>query len=249
MRNVKIIIAYEGNGYSGWQVQPNQRTIQSEIESVLEEVEGKPVRIQGSGRTDAGVHALGQVASFELENEIPLDNLRKALNHRLPPAIRVLSVEEVPKDFHARFSATAKTYEYRIWRGEICPPFERRTVYHYPYPLDEAAMFSAAPLLEGTLDFRSFATNNGESVESTVRTVYSSRFSREGERLTYRVRGSGFLYNMVRNFVGTLLEVGKGNWTPDDVPRILDERDRRAAGRTAPPVGLFLVSVEYGEQG
>lgn len=247
MRNLKIIVAYEGNGFSGWQVQPNQRTIQSEIEAALREIEGRPVRIQGSGRTDAGVHALGQVASFELENEIPIQNLRKALNHRLPPAIRVLNAEEVPADFHARYSATAKTYEYRIWRGEICPPFERRTVYHYPYPLDEPAMIEAAALLEGEKDFRSFATNNGEAVESTVRTVYLSRFERTGDRLIYTVRGSGFLYNMVRNFVGTLLEIGKGNWTPDDVPRILAERDRRAAGRTAPPVGLFLVEVEYGD--
>lgn len=243
MRNLKLTLAYDGTGFSGWQVQPGQRTIQGEIEAALAKIEGDPVKVHGSGRTDAGVHALGQTASFLLRNPIPAHNLRRALNHSLPPAIRVLAVEEVPQSFHARHSATAKTYEYRIFRGEVCPPFERRYVYHLPYPLNEEAMIGAAPRFEGTLDFRSLATRDGEDKESTVRTIYSSRLQRDGERLVYRVRGSGFLYNMVRNIVGTLIETGRGNLPP--IEEILAARDRSAAGPTAPPQGLFLVDVEY----
>ena len=249
MRNIKAVIAYEGTDFHGWQVQPGQRTIQGEIESVLAELEGAPVNVHGSGRTDAGVHARGQTASFRLANPIPCLNLRLALNHRLPPAIRVLELSEAPEEFHARYSATAKTYEYRIWRGEICPPFVRRTVYHLPYPLDEAEMAAAAPRFEGERDFRSLATNDGEPKESTVRTIFSSRLGREGEELVYRVRGSGFLYNMVRNIVGVLIEVGRGNWSAADVDRILAALDRRAAGPTAPAPGLFLASVEYHRPG
>ncbi|MBI1354697.1 MAG: tRNA pseudouridine(38-40) synthase TruA [Acidobacteria bacterium] len=247
MRNLKITVSYEGTDFCGWQVQPDQRTIQGEIEAALEAVEERPVKVHGSGRTDAGVHALGQVASFHLANRIPCENLQLALNHRLPPAIRVLRVEEVSEGFHARYSATAKTYEYRIWRGQVCPPFIRRYVWRLPYPLDEAAMVAAAPLFEGERDFRSLATGDGAGLESTVRTIYSSRLEREGEQLTYRVRGSGFLYNMVRNIVGTLLEVGRGNLRPADIERILAGRSRALAGPTAPSVGLFLVSVEYPE--
>jgi tRNA pseudouridine38-40 synthase len=247
MRNIKAIIAYEGTDFHGWQVQPGRRTIQGEIEEALAALEGRPVKVHGSGRTDAGVHARGQTASFRLANPLPCANLKLALNHRLPPAIRVLDVAEVSETFHARHSAAAKTYEYRIWRGEVCPPFIRRTVYHLPYPLDEEAMAAAALRFEGQRDFRSLATNDGEEKGSTVRTIWSSRLEREGEELRYRVRGSGFLYNMVRNIVGVLIEIGRGNWTPEDVDRILEARDRRAAGATAPAAGLFLVEVEYPE--
>lgn len=245
MRNLKLTLCYEGADFAGWQVQPGRRTIQNEIEAALGEIEGRAVRIEGSGRTDAGVHALGQVASFRLENRIPLKNLQKALNCRLPPSIRVLSVEEVAADFHARHSAIAKTYEYRWWRDEVCPPFERRYVCNHPYPLDEEAMIRAAPLFEGERDFRSLATNNGGDQLSTIRTIYSSKLERVGPRLIYRVRGSGFLYNMVRNIAGTLLEVGRGNLALDDIDTILAARDRATAGPTAPAAGLFLVSVEY----
>ncbi len=247
MRNLKLTTSYDGSDFAGWQVQPGQRTIQSEIEKALREIEGAEVKIQGSGRTDAGVHALEQVASFGLENAIPLANLKKALNCLLPPAIRILSVEEVTAGFHARHSAVAKTYEYRWWREDVCPPFERRYVWHHPYPLDEDAMVSAAVQFAGEHDFRSVATNNGADVTSTVRTIFSSRRVREGPRLVYRVRGSGFLYNMVRNIVGTLLEVGRGNLAADQIGAVLGKRDRGAAGPTAPAVGLFLVNVEYPE--
>lgn len=245
MRNLKITLAYDGTDFCGWQIQPNQPTIQGLIETVLTEIEGAAVTIQGSGRTDAGVHAFGQVASFSLKNPIPPENLRKAMNRLLPDTVRVLFVKEVPEDFHARHSARAKTYEYRIWRGEICPPNLSRFVHPFPYPLDEANMQQAAGRFAGTHDFRSLAANDGQPLQSAVRTIFSSTLEREGEQLTYRVRGSGFLYHMVRNTVGTLIEVGRGNLSPDDIDRILDAKDRSAAGPTAPARGLFLVSVEY----
>lgn len=245
MRILRIGLAYDGTDYRGWQVQPGQPTIQAAVESALAGIEGRPVKVHGSGRTDAGVHALGQVASFELENPIPPENLKKAMNRLLPPDIRVLECEEAPAGFHARHSAVAKTYDYRICRAEVCPPFIRRYVYHHPYPLDELAMTSAAKDFEGEHDFRSFAAAGGNEIESTVRTIYSSRAERQDELLVYRVRGSGFLYRMVRNLVGTLLEIGRGNLAPNAVAAIIGEQSRAAAGPTAPASGLFLVSVEY----
>ena len=246
MRNLKVTVAYDGTDFAGWQVQPNLTTIQGEIEEALAEIEGSPVKIQGSGRTDAGVHALGQVFSCEIANPIPESGLWRSLNHRLTGAIRILSVEEAPSNFHARYSASAKTYEYRIWRGEICPPFDARYVFHCPYPLDEQAMINAAPHFEGERDFRSLAASDRNRVyETTVRTIFASSLARDGELLTYRVRGSGFLYNMVRNIVGTLLEVGRGNLGPAGVNDVLAAKTRSAAGSTAPASGLFLAEVEY----
>lgn len=174
-----------------------------------------------------------------------MDGLLKALNRLLPPSIRVTEVVEVPHGFHARHSACAKTYEYRLHRAAICPPFEARYTYWHPYPLDEAAMCEAAARFEGEHDFRSFTSESGNTPESTVRTVFSSALGREGDLLVYRVRGSGFLYRMVRNFVGTLLEVGRGKVAAADMERILAARDRRSAGPTAPACGLFLTGVEY----
>ncbi len=245
MRNFKVTLAYDGTDFAGWQVQPGRATIQGELNKALKKIEGKPVDVYGSGRTDAGVHALGQVTSFALESPIPILSLRRALNFRLPPAIRVTRIEEAARDFHARYSATGKTYEYRIWRGEACPPFESRYVFHCPYPLDEDAMIRAAGRFEGERDFLSLATNDGRAHETTVRMIFESRLERVGERLIYRVRGSGFLYNMVRNIVGTLIEVGRGNQTVEGIEGMLEARDRSAAGPTAPAGGLFLVEVEY----
>lgn len=245
MRNLKITLAYDGTDFCGWQIQPNLPTIQGLLEQILAGIEGSPVKVHGSGRTDAGVHALAQVASFHLSNPIPTENLRKAMNRLLPETVRVLQVEEAAAEFHARYSARAKTYEYRIWREEICPPPLSRFVFPFPYPLDEGRMQQAAPRLCGTRDFRSLAANGGEPVESTVRTVFSATLERDGGQLTFRVRGNGFLHHMVRNAVGTLLEVGRGNLTPPDIDRLLDAKNRSAAGPTAPARGLFLVSVEY----
>jgi tRNA pseudouridine38-40 synthase len=216
-------------------------------------VTGEKVLPQGSGRTDAGVHALAQVASFALESPIPPQNLVKALNDMLPPSIRVIEATEAPLEFHARKSAHAKTYHYRIYRGAVCPPFLARYVWHYPYPLDEDAIREAASFVIGEHDFTSFAAVDSErgredeisDVRSNVRRVFASTWERTGEELLYVVRGSGFLHHMVRNLVGTFVLVGKGTVKPEDVSTILEARKRSAAGATAPASGLYLVSVEY----
>jgi tRNA pseudouridine38-40 synthase len=250
VRNLRIILAYDGGDFHGWQVQPEGATVQGALAAAIERVTGSRVLPQGSGRTDAGVHALAQVASCQLDAGIPTENLQRALNHVLPPAIRVLSVEKAAPEFHARKSARAKSYRYRFYRGEICPPFLARYVCHYPYPLDEEAMRAAAAVIVGEHDFTSFAAvdpecGREEEEAPNVRTVYSSAWRREGEELIYAVRGSGFLHHMVRNLVGTFLLVGKGTLDCAGVKRILEARDRSAAGPTAPACGLYLVSVEY----
>lgn len=244
-RTWKLTLSYDGTDFAGWQVQPGLPTVQGLLEGALARIEGAPVKAAGSGRTDGGVHALAQVASCSMQSPIPDHGLLKALNRFLPPAIRVTSAAEAPRDFHARHAAIAKTYEYRIQRSPICPPFESRYVYWHPYALDEEQMVRAARRFEGERNFRSFASA-GRSVEgSAVRTVFSSEICRAGDLLVYRVRGSGFLYRMVRNMLGTLLEVGRGNVRQEDIETILEARDRRAAGPTAPARGLFLASVEY----
>lgn len=249
-RNIKLTLAYDGHDFAGWQVQPNHPTIQGALVSAIEQITGEKTLPQGSGRTDAGVHALAQIASLQIESPIPLANFRKALNDVLPRAIRVLNVEDAPPDFHARKSAQAKTYEYRIYRGEICPPFLARYVYHHPYPLDEGAIVESAAIVVGEHDFTSFAAVDLEARKenaeiNNVRTIYSSRWQRDGDNFGYSVRGNGFLHHMVRNLVGTFLMIGKGNLNARDLKRILDLRDRSAAAATAPASGLFLVSVEY----
>jgi tRNA pseudouridine38-40 synthase len=247
MKRIKILVSYDGTDYHGWQVQPGLATIQGTLENVISEIEGQPVQVVGSGRTDAGVHALAQVAAFSLENPIPLDNLRRAVNRLLPRDIRVVQVEEAAPDFHPRFQARRKTYEYRIFRGEICSPFERRYVCHHPYPLAIEEMTALAPLLEGEHDFTAFAASDDrdEQQASKVRTIFCSRLELQGERLTYRVAGSGFLKHMVRNTVGVLLEVGKGNVDRAGVLARLAPGCAIPPGPTAPAQGLFLISVDY----
>jgi tRNA pseudouridine38-40 synthase len=271
--NLKLILSYDGADFAGWQVQPGRSTVQGTLASAIGRLTGENVLPHGSGRTDAGVHALAQVASFTTASAIPAENWLRALNDILPPAIRVLDVTEAAPDFHARKSAHAKTYRYRILRAAICPPFLARYVWHYPYPLDESAMMATAGVIVGEHDFTSFAAvdpervkriaagdsaspGNSESDTSTsidlpthvttnVRTVFSSNWTREGDELIYTVRGSGFLHHMVRNLVGTFLLIGKGTVTREDFGRILDARERTAAGPTAPASGLYLVAVEY----
>jgi tRNA pseudouridine38-40 synthase len=249
-RNFKITIAYDGTDFCGWQVQPSRPSIQGTLADAIERITRERVLPQGSGRTDAGVHALAQVASFALESVIPAENLLVALNHMLPASIRINSLEEVAAEFHARHSASAKTYEYRICRQSICPPFLARYVHHHPYPLNEDAMISAAEFVVGEHDLSSFAAvdperGKGEDEVENVRTIYSSEWRRQGDLLVYRVRGNGFLHHMVRNMVGTFLLVGKGTLMPDSIPKILAAQCRSDAGPTAPASGLFLVSVEY----
>jgi len=250
-RNIKLVLAYDGTAYHGWQMQPDRPTIQSSLQRALWRVLGGPKQPpEASGRTDAGVHALGQVVTFRTDKPIPAPNLVSALNDVLSSDIRVLSAEEVSSDFHPRDCARAKTYRYRLLRTDICPPFLARFVNHYPYALDEQAMIAAAPLIEGEHDFSSFAAVDPEKgleddERSKIRTIYSSRWHREGDELVYEVRGSGFLHHMVRNLVGTFLLLGKGTINSKDLKRILDLKDRSAAGPTAGPEGLYLVSVEY----
>ena len=259
MRTIKLTLAYDGSEFFGWQIQPNRPTVQAAVMEAVAAVTGERAAVHGSGRTDAGVHALAQVASFHTASGIPAANLAKALNRQLPHTIRVLAAEEAPAGFHARHHARAKTYHYRIYHGEICPPFLWRYVHYFPYPLDEQQMMEAAPLFEGAHDFTSFASaeppaSAGDAPESDqqqrpsksqVRTVFSSELRREGEELVYTVRGSGFLHHMVRNMAGTLVEVGKGRLSAAQIPEILAARRRSAAGPTLPGKGLWLVSVEY----
>jgi tRNA pseudouridine38-40 synthase len=247
LRRIRIELAYDGAEFHGWQVQPGLPTIQGALEQVMESIEGRPVTVTGSGRTDAGVHALAQVAAFSIANPIPVDNLRKAMNRLLPPDIRVNSVSEAPEQFHPRFDARSKTYEYRMYRGEICPPFERRYVYHYPYPLCVEAMAEAAAALAGEHDFTAFAAadERDELGHSKVRNIFESRVECVDERLLYRVRGGGFLKHMVRNMVGVLIEVGKRNLTIDDVQARLKRGCVVRPGPAAPARGLFLMGVEY----
>ena len=250
MRNLKLILSYDGAEFSGWQVQPATSTVQGTLASAIGRVTGEKVLPQGSGRTDAGVHALAQVVTFVTESSVPTENFLKALNDVLPASVRVMEVTEMPAGFHARHSAKAKTYRYRMYRGTICAPFLAKYVWHYPYPLDEAAMVQAAGLVIGEKDFTSFAAvdpergREGEPV-SNVRTIFFSSWKREGEEFVYTVRGSGFLHHMVRNLVGTFILVGRGTLKAEDVTRIVEARNRSAAGATAPGSGLYLVGVEY----
>jgi tRNA pseudouridine38-40 synthase len=248
VRNIKLVLAYDGSEFSGWQVQPDAATIQGRLASAIGRITAEKVLPQGSGRTDAGVHALAQVASFTTESPIPAENLVKVLNDMLPPSIRVLEAHEARDGFHARHSARAKTYRYRIYRGAICPPFLARYVWHYPYPLDEDAMKEAAALVLGEHDFTSFAAVDPErdaAEVNNVRTIFCSQWRREGVELIYEIRGNGFLHHMVRNLVGTFILIGKRTLETSDVPGILKARDRSAAGATAPASGLYLVNVEY----
>jgi len=265
VRNLKLILSYDGSEFAGWQVQPGLATIQGTLASAIGRLTNENVLPQGSGRTDAGVHAMAQVASFATASPIPVDNWVKALNDILPASIRVLEVSEAAADFHARKLARAKTYRYRMYRGAVCPPFLARYVWHYPFPLQEDGMAEAAGLVVGEHDFTSFAAADPERVERTekdncghggaqtnaggelinVRTIYSSAWTREGDELIYTVRGTGFLHHMVRNLVGTFLLIGKETLTPEAFRRILASRNRSAAGPTAPASGLYLVNVEY----
>jgi tRNA pseudouridine38-40 synthase len=249
-RNIKLTLAYDGHDFAGWQVQPDRPTIQGTLVSVIEQITGEKTLPQGSGRTDAGVHALAQVATVSIQSPIPVINFRKALNDALPAAIRILKAEEVEADFHARKSAQAKTYRYRIYRAEICPPFLARYIYHHPYPLDEAAITQAAEIVVGKHDFTSFAAVDPEARKenfeiNNVRTIYSSIWQRDDQEFVYTVRGNGFLHHMVRNLVGTFLMIGKGSLSSRDLKRILELRDRSVAAATAPASGLYLVGVEY----
>jgi tRNA pseudouridine38-40 synthase len=260
MQHWKLTIAYDGTSYHGWQIQPGLPTIQGTLAEAVRHITGETVLPQGSGRTDTGVHALGQVASFPLTSPIPRENLQRALNRLLPSSIRVMTVEAVGPEFHARHSARRKTYEYRISGQPICPPTLAPFVWNCTWPLNLATMQQAALHVIGTHDFTSFAaaspdlaTRTAEEDEAddpvqkknAIRTIFASGWHQAGELLIYRVTGSGFLHHMVRNLVGTFVDVGRSRTASEALPGILAARSRTAAGPTAPPQGLFLVEVDY----
>ena len=245
MARYKCIISYDGSGFSGYQVQPNKRTVQSVLEAVLSKMhKGDTVKVVGSGRTDAGVHAKGQVIHFDSPLLIPADKWEKALNSMLPEDISVLKVVTVTESFHARFDAKGKEYRYVLHLSQKRDPFQRKFAYQYPYRLNFQAMEEASKLLLGTHDFTSFCAAKTEVVDK-VRTIESIDFTRKDELLKIRFVGNGFLYNMVRILVGTLLEVGSGERSPEDIPIILAHKDRRLSGKTAPGHGLYLWEVFY----
>jgi tRNA pseudouridine38-40 synthase len=257
MRTFKLTLAYDGSGLVGWQRQPEGTSVQGVLEAALSRLEGAPVTVQGAGRTDAGVHALGQVASVRMASPHPTGTLHRALNAQLPGTIRVLAVDDAPPDFHARFSARSKTYRYLLSTAAVASPFVRSYVWHLPERLDVEAMQQAAAALVGTYDFAAFQST-GSVVGSTVRTVERSDLvvhddtamgrgtgGLSGPLLAYDIAGTGFLRHMVRAIVGTLVDVGRGRWPPAHVVALLGGGTRGQAGATAPAHGLFLVRVDY----
>ncbi len=241
---IKLVIAYDGTKYCGWQIQPNGITIEEVLNKVITKVTGVETVVIGASRTDSGVHALGNVAVFDTESTIPADRMCHALNQKLPDDIVIISSEEVEDDFHPRYCDTEKTYEYHIINTRTPIPTKRLTNYFVSFPLDVEKMRDAAQFLVGTHDFVSFC-NVRTDVEDTVRTIQSLDIIKVEDEIVIRVTGNGFLYNMVRIIVGTLVRVGRGFYEPEQVKEILEAKCRTEAGVTAPPQGLFLVEIKY----
>jgi tRNA pseudouridine38-40 synthase len=253
MRYFKLTIAYDGTDFHGWQAQSSKPTIQGEIVGVLRQLTQEKILLQGTGRTDAGVHALGQVASFRTHSGLSAEDFHRALNALLPPTIRIVKAEEVGPNFSARFSSRGKVYRYRMYRGRVCPPMLWRYVLHYPFPLDEDAMRNAAARFVGIHDFTSFAASTGSEEDDKERVMDREIFSTElvrspdNEELVFTVHGRSFLRYMVRKMVGTLLDVGRGKLQPEDIERLYELRDRSKSGPTVPAHGLWMVSAEHEE--
>jgi len=244
MKNIKITIEYDGSRYCGWQMQKNEVTIQQKLEEALERLCGEKIQVIGSGRTDSGVHARGQVANFTTKSSIPPERFSYALNSLLPRDIRIIDSKEVSMDFHARFSAVAKTYRYSIVNNRSGTAIGWQYYHHVPMALDFKAMEQAIRYFIGTHDFTAFMAA-GSPVKSTVRTIYHAEMLKEQDIINFFFTGNGFLYNMVRIMAGTLIDVGKGKIKPDSIPDILASGDRVQAGHTAPPHGLTLEKVYY----
>jgi len=257
MRNIKFTIAYDGTDFSGWQIQPGQPTVQGTLTDVLEKLTQRRLTICAAGRTDAGVHAAGQVVNFKTQSAMTAEELQRSFNALLPPSIRVNASEEVGPEFHSRWDALAKTYRYRIFRGRVVPPFLWRYVQHDPYEMNFDAMAEAARHFEGEHDFTSFAASTGSEEDdrerTTIRTIYRSEILRAQntsshtpvEEWVYVVRGKSFMRYMVRKMLGTLVDVGRGKIAPHDLPELFALRDRSKSGATMPPHGLCLESAEY----
>ena len=253
MRYIKLTIAYDGTDFHGWQIQANKPTVQGEIVSILRRLTQENIQLHATGRTDAGVHALGQVASFRTQSALSPLEFQRALNALLPPTIRIVGSEETGPDFSARWSAKGKIYRYRIYRGKVVPPLLWRYVLHYPFPLDEDAMRDAAARFVGTHDFSSFAASTGSEEDDKERNMQREIYSVElkptddREELWFTVHGRSFLRYMVRKMVGTLLDVGRGKLKPEDIDRLYELKDRSKSGPTVPPQGLFMVHVDHDE--
>lgn len=244
MKRVKLTVAYDGTGYCGWQVQPNGITVEEVLNKALRKLTGEEITVMGASRTDSGVHAMGNVAVFDTNTSIPAERIAMALNQRLPEDITIVKSEEVSADFHPRYGDIKKTYEYHIVNTRMPMPTKRLYNYFVSYDLDIEKMREAAGYLVGEHDFVSFC-NVRTDVENTVRTVYALDVLQQGDEITVRITGNGFLYNMVRIIVGTLIRVGRGFYEPEEVKEILEAKKRTAAGVTAPPQGLFLMEIEY----
>ncbi len=244
MRNIKLIIEYDGKKFGGWQKQPQKLNIQGEIEKAIEEITGEKVDLIASGRTDAGVHSLGQTANFKTESKIDIEKMAFAINSKLKQSIRIIKAEEVDATFHSRYSCKGKKYRYIINNSKYGSAIYRNLEYHMPIKLDVENMKKAIKYFEGEHDFKGFKAS-GTSSKSSVRTIYSAKIELKEERIIIELEGNGFLYNMVRIIAGTIVDVGLGKIKPDEIPEIISSKDRTKAGKTLPPQGLYLVNVYY----
>nr|WP_294495366.1 tRNA pseudouridine(38-40) synthase TruA [uncultured Mediterraneibacter sp.] len=245
MKRIRLTVAYDGTAYCGWQIQPNGITIEEVINRALSRLTGEDIAVIGASRTDAGVHARGNVAVFDTMSAIPPERFAYAVNTVLPEDIAVVKSGEVPGNWHPRYAESVKSYEYRILNQEMPDPLRRKDTWHVSFPLDIDKMRQAAAYLTGEHDFRSFCSIH-TGVKSTVRTIFSLDLDREDAVIVIRIKGNGFLYNMVRIIAGTLVDVGRGFYSPGEVRDILEAKERKRAGATAPPQGLILSSIEYG---
>lgn len=245
MRNIRITIEYDGKNFPGWQSQPGKMSIQSEIQKAIFEVTGEEVEVIASGRTDAGVHALGQVANFHTNTNIEINKIPYALNSKLPKSIVIKDAIEVDERFHSRYNCKQKTYRYIVNNSEFPSALERYREFHMPYKLDYEAMEKAIKYFEGEHDFKGFKSSGGSEKKTTVRTLTNCSIRKDGTRIYIELTGNGFLYNMVRIIAGTIVDVGLGKIKADNIPEILESGDRTKAGKTLPPHGLYLVSVNY----
>jgi len=243
-RNIKIIVKYLGTNYHGWQKQLGEKTIQGEIEKAAEEIFGERIYLIGSGRTDAGVHALGQTANFIVKHSIPKDRILYALNSKLPKDIRVVDSVEVPMEFHSRYDAIGKTYQYNIYNEKVLDPFIKDTTYFVPLKIDLNKIDRAKDLFIGEHDFKGFMSS-GSSVENTIRNIYKVRMNEKNNIIKFNITGNGFLYNMVRIIIGTLVDIGRGKIKENDLKDIIESKNRKLSGHTARAEGLFLKKVYY----
>lgn len=244
MKNIRLTIEYDGKDFNGWQKQPNKLNIQGEIERAIEQITGEKVDLIASGRTDAGVHSLGQIANFKTESKLPIEKFPVALNSKLKKSIRIQNAEEVEENFHSRYSCKQKTYRYIINNSKEGSAIYRNLEYHMPIKLDIKSMEKAIKYFEGEHDFKGFKAS-GTSSKNSVRKIYKAEIKKDGDRILIELTGSGFLYNMVRIIAGTIVEVGLGKIKPEDIPNIIESKDRTKAGKTLPPYALYLVKVEY----